>query len=93
MRLPARYLWLCVLAGFGVFAAGAQTSNQPRLVAQVASGQVVACAWSPDGRTVLTGGWEGKARLWDAATGDELQSYQGEAWITSCGFLWIIGMC
>ena len=50
-------------------------------MAQVASGQVIACAWSPDGRTVLTGGWEGKARLWDAASGEELQSYQGEAWI------------
>ncbi len=55
-------------------------------MAQVASGQVIACAWSPDGRTVLTGGWEGKARLWDAATGEELQSYQGEAWIRHVAF-------
>jgi WD40 repeat protein len=55
-------------------------------MAQVASGQVIACAWSPDGRTVLTGGWEGKARLWDAASGEELQSYQGEAWIMHVAF-------
>ncbi len=55
-------------------------------MAQVASGQVIACAWSPDGRTVLTGGWEGKARLWGAASGEELQSYQGEAWITHVAF-------
>lgn len=69
-----------------MFAAVAQTGDHPRLMAQVASGQVIACAWSPDGRTVLTGGWEGKARLWDAATGEELQSYQGEAWIMHVAF-------
>jgi WD40 repeat protein len=75
-----------MLAGFGVFAAVAQTSDHPRLMAQVASGQVIACAWSPDGSAVLTGGREGKARLWDAATGEELQSYQGEAWIRDVAF-------
>jgi len=86
MRLPARYLWLCVLAEFGVFAAGAQTSDHPRLMAQAASGEVIACAWSPDGHTVLTGGREGRARLWDASTGEEIQSYQGEAWIRDVAF-------
>ncbi len=88
MRLEARCFGLCVLtlAGFGVFAAGAQTSDHPRLMAQVASGQVIACAWSPDGRTALTGGREGKARLWDVATGEELQSFQGEAWIRDVAF-------
>ncbi|MGA3263157.1 MAG: WD40 repeat domain-containing protein [Terracidiphilus sp.] len=69
-----------------MFAAVAQTSDHPRLVAQVASGQVIACAWSPDGSAVLTGGREGKARLWDVATGEELQSYQGEAWIRDVAF-------
>jgi WD40 repeat protein len=73
-------------AGFGVFAAGAQTNDHPRLIAQVASGQVIACAYSPDGRSVMTGGREGKARLWDAATGAELQSFQGEAWIRHVAF-------
>jgi WD40 repeat protein len=47
---------------------------------------VIACAWSQDGHTVLTGGREGKARLWNAATGEELQSYQGEAWIWNVAF-------
>jgi WD40 repeat protein len=74
------------LAGFGVFAANAQTNDHPRLMAQVASGQVIACAWSPDGRNVMTGGREGMARLWDAATGEELQSFQGEAWIRRVAF-------
>src|SRR5262249_55250758 len=31
--------------------------------------QVAAAAFSPDGRTVLTGSLDGTARLWDAATG------------------------
>jgi WD40 repeat protein len=69
-----------------MFTAVAQTGDHPRLMAQVASGQVIACAWSADGRTVLTGGREGKARLWDAASGEELQSYQGEAWVTHVAF-------
>jgi WD40 repeat protein len=88
MQLPARYVWLCLLtlAGLGVFAAGAQTAGLPRLMAQTASGEVIACAWSPDGRSVLTGGREGMARLWDVATGAELKSFQGEAWIRYAAF-------
>ena len=30
---------------------------------------VQAVAFSPDGKTVLTGSWDKTARLWDAATG------------------------
>ena len=88
MQLPARYVWLCLLAlaGLGVFAAGAQAAEHPRLMAQVASGEVIACAWAPDGRSVLTGGREGMARLWDVATGEELKSFQGEAWIRYAAF-------
>ena len=88
MRFPARCVWFCVLAVTvpGVFAACAQTPDHPRMMAQVASGQVIACAYSPDGRSVMTGGREGVARLWDAATGEELQSFQGEAWIRRVAF-------
>ncbi len=39
-------------------------------------GQVLAVAVSPDGRTVLTGGADGTARRWDAATGQALGAPQ-----------------
>ncbi|MGD0293172.1 MAG: WD40 repeat domain-containing protein [Terracidiphilus sp.] len=55
-------------------------------MAQVAYGQVIACAYSPDGRSVMTGGREGVARLWDAATGEELQFFRGEAWVRHVAF-------
>jgi WD40 repeat protein len=83
MQIPAKCVWLCVLAlaGSGVFAASAQTAEHPRLMAQAASGEVIACAYSPDGRSVMTGGREGVARLWDTATGEELQFFPGASWV------------
>ena len=31
--------------------------------------EVLACAFTPDHRTVVSGGWDGRLRLWDARTG------------------------
>ncbi len=39
---------------------------------------VYAIVFSPDGRTLLSGGWDGTIRLWDVATGDQLASVQGQ---------------
>src|SRR5207244_1626143 len=39
-------------------------------------GRVGAVAYSPDGRTILTGGWDGVAQLWDAATGKQARRVQ-----------------
>ena len=38
-------------------------------------GSVHAASFSPDGRTVLTTSWDSTARLWDAASGKELQRF------------------
>ncbi len=38
---------------------------------------VVSVAFSPDGRTILTGSWDNTARLWDAASGQLLHTLEG----------------
>jgi WD40 repeat protein len=50
----------------------------PTLVAQIGhiSG-VYSVAYSPDGAKVLTGGGDNMARLWDAATGSLLRTFEG----------------
>jgi WD40 repeat protein len=36
-------------------------------------------AWSANGRSILSGGWDGTVRLWDASTGKELRRFEGHA--------------
>lgn len=82
MRLFAKCLrlWFCVpaLVGIVVVAASGQSRGHARLIVQVGSGDVRTCAYSLDGRTVLIGGGEGVARLWDIETGNELQLFEAE---------------
>src|SRR5262245_58723605 len=33
-------------------------------------GEVYSCGYTPDGALVLSAGWDGTLRLWDAATGE-----------------------
>src|SRR5688500_2359813 len=40
---------------------------------------VYAIAWSPDDKTLITGGFDNTVRLWDAATRTEIRKFGGHA--------------
>ncbi|HET6572890.1 MAG TPA: hypothetical protein VFG68_04755 [Fimbriiglobus sp.] len=52
------------------------TRKQERLALKGHKGTVSGVAYSPDGRTLATGSWDGTVRLWDPETGVERACYQ-----------------
>ncbi|ASV74720.1 High-affnity carbon uptake protein Hat/HatR [Thermogutta terrifontis] len=68
-------------------AVGPTSPSFPRVVVTTSSGYVTSVAFSPNGRQVLTGSWDGTARVWDAATGKELRQFEGHTgWVLSVAF-------
>jgi WD40 repeat protein len=51
------------------------------------TGIVYSAAFSPDGRSLLTGSGDGIARLWDPSTGLEIRPLAGQTRVASTGFL------
>lgn len=48
------------------------------------TGPVLAVAFSPDGKLILAGAYDGSARLWDVASGKLLRTYSGHARPITC---------
>jgi WD40 repeat protein len=61
------------------------------------TGEIFSCAYSPDGSAVLTAGWDGHLRLWDATSGEPMAFVKvGPKPLSCCAFTpdgqqWIAG--
>lgn len=85
----ALQLMLLVPIPFLAFgSAAAQDKLKVEVVAQVGhSREVASVAFSPDGRTVLSGSWDNTLKLWDVARGKVLRTFEGHSgWVTSVAF-------
>jgi WD40 repeat protein len=60
--------------------------NAVELVGHVGQVTATIAPWSPDGALIVTGGLDGTARVWDAATGDMLAVYPHGRQVWSAGF-------
>lgn len=90
-------LQLCVTALFGfVPLAAAQSKGDalpPGAIARLGEvryrnvGRAFSIAFSPDGKSLAAGAWDGSLRLWDVATGKEIRRFTGHhGWVRAVAF-------
>jgi len=85
IRSPVGTIWgveyspdASLLALWGEYGLGLWSTESESFVRSNRNRLLVA-TFSPDGRTLATGGWDGTITLWDVATGEELHSVPGHA--------------
>jgi WD40 repeat protein len=54
-----------------------QPDEPPRVAGK---GRDMSVAFSPNGQRIVTGSYDGTAKLWDAASGKELLTLKGHFW-------------
>lgn len=71
---------LAVTTSIGVWLYDAQTGEELNLITKRDKHLVLSAAYSPDGKTIATGYWDGKLQLWDATTGKNKDTLIGHSY-------------
>src|SRR5689334_21808163 len=70
---------------------------EPESLPERQDGEIYSCAYTPDSAFVLSGGWDGKLRLWDVVTGSPVLELSASPKPLSCcaispdGHQWLTG--
>ena len=88
MTYCAHYLFLVVTLSVCLALPAAAAEQTPIVTFDGHSAEIYSVAFSPDGRYVLTGGGkrDSSAELWDALTGQVVQSFEHPTSVTSVAF-------
>src|SRR5262249_43125219 len=76
------------ILALSIFSGVVGWAQKPELVVQTGhSNFVMSIAFSPDGKTLVSGSWDQTVKLWDVATGAELRTFKGHsAYIDTVAF-------